>query len=81
MAKMINVMAMNYQDYVSFCHKNGVKQTDARFIRDVTQMFGQWQGDIYVLHPVQTRRTTPILIEEATRRGLTVKYRDVSGAL
>lgn len=81
MGKMINVIAAGYQDFVSFCHKNKVDQKDARYIRDVSQMFGIWQGDLYILHPMQGRRGIGDMIDEANRRGLTVKFRDRCGTL
>jgi len=78
---MVNVMACSYQEFVQFCHKNKIEMRNARFIRSIEHMFGQWQGDLYVLHPVQTRKTTQFMLQEAARRGLTIKYRDVAGNL
>jgi len=78
---MYRIMASNYQDFAQFCHKNKVDMKNARLIRDVRQLFGTWQGDLYVLHPMQTRKSAGEVIQEASRRGLKLKYRDVSGSL
>ena len=70
----LNVLAFNYAEIETFRRENNLKTSEIRVMRDVTSIYGMWQGEVLVLSGAYRLPDYQRLLVEIEMRGMKLRH-------